>query len=732
MDRHPLSLSLARLAPHSLFIDDPEDPPPPRPISSAPEEPDGDIPALSITHNYTGPYPAASLGANLEVGLELRNVSQAGVKGVRMMCEVQGPGGRYRLGEVVHGQQEEIASATVPETNAEDKANISDSTTKAGSQDGETQGPLESDPGPGSAASAPPPALIDPELPAGDHVKLDVETEIKELGMHILICSVAWETPDGRRTFQRFLKFNVTPPLAIKTRIYNSPHPNTTLDPVAREYIYLEILMQNISFQGLMFDRVVLETVYGLSTLPLSSEEEKTKHGEIGGVLLPGNTRQQLFKLAPTSPKAIQGPAADSAASSSSTKASNLPHSSFLPTHPPGSILPLGRLDLTWRAGETHDKGRLQTSTLNRRIPNAPPPLHPALPGANATATRAMAPATAATPSPAHASIARMASPKPPVLPLQDDDQALEYDLTVLGDRDVLVEEEFELQIRVGVRSPPIDDELDQPTPPAPVRIALQYLVKSPPAPPPPLPPPLSPQSPPSQTRSLIPTPLLDSISRASTPLSNRSPALGSASAMARSSTTMSAGRGAQGTISARPFSPLSSPPMTSSAPMTPVQTQLRQATNQALYSPKLEARPVSPLPPALSRFPPLPFVSATAPGPSFRPSSTTGAGPPPPAPQNTLLNTGRIHYLGSSLQIEKNLKDWTLVEERMGTTYTDPTAPSRRWETVHMFKLRFIALDEGLAELGGVRVLVVEDEKGLSGSIAREWNSIGDVWVTD
>lgn len=197
-----------RLSPHSLFIPDPDDPPPPSPISAGPEASDDPIPSLSSVHNYPGPYPSASLGSNLAVLLELSNATPSGVMGVKMMCEVQSPGGRYRLGEVVHGQeyqssrgQEDGASAVDPGVSEEAKKNEIDGSAKesAGEAGPSTPPPV-----------APPAPLIEPELPPGDSVKLDVSSEMKELGLHVLICSVAWETPDGRRTFQRFLKFNVS------------------------------------------------------------------------------------------------------------------------------------------------------------------------------------------------------------------------------------------------------------------------------------------------------------------------------------------------------------------------------------------------------------------------------------------------------------------------------------------------------------------------------------------
>ena len=95
-----------------------------------------------------------------------------------MMIEIQGPGGRYRLGEVIHGGATSAKEKTeTPETEVAEKG------------------------------EALPPALL-----KGEFAELEVGNEMKELGIHVLICSVAWETSDGRRTFQRFLKFNVRSP----------------------------------------------------------------------------------------------------------------------------------------------------------------------------------------------------------------------------------------------------------------------------------------------------------------------------------------------------------------------------------------------------------------------------------------------------------------------------------------------------------------------------------------
>jgi hypothetical protein len=96
-----------------------------------------------------------------------------------MMCEIQGPGGRYKLGEVIHGEM--------------------------GTVIGEDEGKEQvGDVGEGGE-------LALSTLAFGEKVSLDVESEMKELGLCVVICSVAWETDEGRRTFQRFFKYNVCP-----------------------------------------------------------------------------------------------------------------------------------------------------------------------------------------------------------------------------------------------------------------------------------------------------------------------------------------------------------------------------------------------------------------------------------------------------------------------------------------------------------------------------------------
>jgi hypothetical protein len=76
--------------------------------------------------------------------------------------------------------------------------------------------------------------------------------------------------------------------------------------------------------------------------------------------------------------------------------------------------------------------------------------------------------------------------------------------------------------------------------------------------------------------------------------------------------------------------------------------------------------------------------------------------------------------------------KEFGLVKEQYETTYAESSEPRLRWEAVYDVPLRFFAMDEGLAGLGGVRVLVLDDESGLRGTVGKEWDSLGDVWVAE
>ena len=125
---------------------------------------------MSPSPHYAGPFGLMSLGESIKTHVILTNTSSEPVLGVKMMIEVQGPTGRYRLGELA-------------------KRQVSSSGMDVDGPDGGDK---------------------DLELEVDGEVGLDVEGEMKDVGLNVLIVSVAWETAEGRKTFQRFLKFNVS------------------------------------------------------------------------------------------------------------------------------------------------------------------------------------------------------------------------------------------------------------------------------------------------------------------------------------------------------------------------------------------------------------------------------------------------------------------------------------------------------------------------------------------
>jgi hypothetical protein len=99
-----------------------------------------------------------------------------------------------------------------------------------------------------------------------------------------------------------------------------------------------------------------------------------------------------------------------------------------------------------------------------------------------------------------------------------------------------------------------------------------------------------------------------------------------------------------------------------------------------------------------------------------------------PPSPFLGASRTrGQITHLGTSFIVLPVTKLGKVAVDH-GTTY-DEAEVEERWEVVHEHTLRFMALDEGMCELGGLRVLLLDEGKG--GTVAREWDSLGNVWVT-
>lgn len=165
-----------------------------------------------------------------------------------------------------------------------------------------------------------------------DHVLLH---EVKELGPHILACEVSYSLPGReRRSFRKFFKFQVLKPLDVKTKFYNAES----------DEVFLEAQVQNVTSGPLCLEQVLLDPsplfkVSAMNTL----DNDRSVFGKVN-FLQAQDSRQYLFCLTPK-PEAKQNPLAMKGV-----------------TH-------IGKLDIAWRTN-MGDRGRLQTSQLQRMAPN--------------------------------------------------------------------------------------------------------------------------------------------------------------------------------------------------------------------------------------------------------------------------------------------------------------------------------------------------------------------------
>ncbi|KJH44411.1 hypothetical protein DICVIV_09545 [Dictyocaulus viviparus] len=77
-----------------------------------------------------------------------------------------------------------------------------------------------------------------------------ISHEIKEVGQHILICSVNYKMPSGEKMcFRKFFKFSVGKPFDVKTKFYS----------VENNDVYLEAQIENTATIPIVLDQVELE-----------------------------------------------------------------------------------------------------------------------------------------------------------------------------------------------------------------------------------------------------------------------------------------------------------------------------------------------------------------------------------------------------------------------------------------------------------------------------------------
>ncbi|EJF62442.1 hypothetical protein DICSQDRAFT_160869 [Dichomitus squalens LYAD-421 SS1] len=213
-------------------------------------------------------------------------------------------------------------------------------------------------------------------LGVGQSLEKIVSHEIKELGQHVLGCTVSYRMPPGVRpppgqsadlqdpsveSFRKFYKFAVTNPLSVKTKVHLPRSPTALLSSEEREKVLLEVHIQNLTQDAMWLERMQFDCVDGWQAQDANYLEDAaagSKESLFTGstaLMQPQDVRQYIYILQPI----------------------NLPP--FPITHAPGAILALGRLDISWRSS-FGEPGRLLTSTLSRRIPLIQPPSNPQTP----------------------------------------------------------------------------------------------------------------------------------------------------------------------------------------------------------------------------------------------------------------------------------------------------------------------------------------------------------------
>ncbi|RDD43676.1 Trafficking protein particle complex subunit 13 [Trichoplax sp. H2] len=168
-------------------------------------------------------------------------------------------------------------------------------------------------------------------LQPSENVNEIVSYDVKELGIHVLGCSVGYTSPSGEKLhFKKFFKFQVLKPLEVKTKFF------VTED----DEVYIEAQVENITPNPMYLDSVKLDPSpsYYLDDInKLLPESGPSSNGKIS-YLRPMDVRQYLYRLTPVSPIIEK-----------SDK----------------SACDVGKLDIQWLTS-FGEKGRLQTSQLQR------------------------------------------------------------------------------------------------------------------------------------------------------------------------------------------------------------------------------------------------------------------------------------------------------------------------------------------------------------------------------
>lgn len=220
------------------------------------------------------------------------------------------------------------------------------------------------------------------ELPPGQPLETSLGYDIKDLGAHVLVCTVGYKSAVhqggelvwAERSFRKFYKFSVDrSPISVRTKVHQPRHASSIYHPEVgvRGRVELEVQVQNVAGNGASL------VVGGMSLKPAlgwrwRSVDRPSLNGKTGmddmwlfkgthELLADGDIRQYLFTLTPDTPSSLTEDALNGGID--------------LGTSPDGQSIrgdALGHLDISWRMS-LGEPGRLQTSQLVRRRVSTPP-----------------------------------------------------------------------------------------------------------------------------------------------------------------------------------------------------------------------------------------------------------------------------------------------------------------------------------------------------------------------
>ncbi|PAA90523.1 hypothetical protein BOX15_Mlig008181g1 [Macrostomum lignano] len=158
------------------------------------------------------------------------------------------------------------------------------------------------------------------ELPPDRSIDEVLTHEVKELGPHILVCTVSYTSHSSEKLyFKKYFKFQVQRPLDVKTDFRTTEN----------DEVFLEAKIQNITSGPIFLERVFLEPSPNFQLLDTPSTDREDDSGvRVPECLREQETRQFLYRLRP--------------AASGDTQ----------PQQPSvgGASVTVGKLDITWRS----------------------------------------------------------------------------------------------------------------------------------------------------------------------------------------------------------------------------------------------------------------------------------------------------------------------------------------------------------------------------------------------